>query len=152
MVSFGGGRPAEFKRPSQKDPSFLGNEPIVLHRSFGTCALVIIPPPNYRDTSDRVTLLVFTISEDIIVLRRRRKIICRFLRIYTLRKYKSETYLYVYISVLCISVIRYIYTCKQDCLEKINHVRLFKTASNRNVLNIVKLVALINVLFSFNFR
>lgn len=31
MVSFGGGRSAEFKRPSRKDPSFLGSGPIVLH-------------------------------------------------------------------------------------------------------------------------
>jgi len=73
------------------DLSFPGSEPIVLHRSFGTCALVIIPPLNYRDTSDRVTLLVLTISEDIIFLRRWYKLFRLVpLNLYAWKKYGSE--------------------------------------------------------------
>lgn len=75
-----------------EDLSFPGSGPIVLHRSFGTCALVIIPPLNYRDTSDRVTLLVLTISEDIIFLRRRYKLFRLVpVNLYAWKKYGSES-------------------------------------------------------------
>lgn len=78
MVSSVGGRSAEFKRPSLKGSFFPGKRTDRVTPVFrDLCAgnyLPRLPPPETIETpSDRVTLLVFTISEDIILLRRRHK-------------------------------------------------------------------------------